>query len=243
VIPALVEGVRMLCLDAGNTVIFLDHARVARLVTENGSPVTAEALVVAEGAAKRALERGQMVDFAWDEDRAPGAKGWGRMVATMLARAGVAEEKLRPHVERLWRDHKRLNLWSLVPEGFQDAMARIRARGVRVVLVSNSEGMLAELFEQLGILASFDLLLDSGRVGVEKPDPRIFRLGLEKYGVPADAALHLGDTYATDVLGARAAGVRTALIDPYGHYEGMHLDVPRVPGVVEVAAAIEASRG
>lgn len=238
---ALVVGVRMFCLDAGNTVIFLDHARVARLVTEAGAPVSADALVVAEGEAKRALETGGMTEIAWNEDHAPGAKGWGRMVATILARAGVDAAKLQRLVEMLWVDHKRLNLWSLVPAGFVDAMSRIRARGVRVVLVSNSEGMLAELFEALGILASFDLLLDSGKVGVEKPNPRIFQIGFEKYAVRPDEALHLGDTYATDVLGARAAGARTALIDPHGHYAGLHEDVPRVPGVVEVAEAILAT--
>ena len=54
--------------------------------------------------------------------------------------------------------------------------------------------------------------------------------------------LHLGDTFATDVLGAQAAGMRTALIDPYAHYEGMYPEVPRVPGVVEVAREILANR-
>ena len=56
--------------------------------------------------------------------------------------------------------------------------------------------------------------------------------------MPAPRALHLGDVFATDILGARAAGLRHALIDPHGHYAGRHLDVPRVPGVVEVACAI-----
>jgi putative hydrolase of the HAD superfamily len=180
-----------------------------------------------------------MVEVPWADERAPGAKGWGRMIATMLARAGADRGRLSALVEMLWRDHKRLNLWSLVPAGFKAAMASLRAHGVRVVLVSNSEGMLAELFKQLGIFDAFDLLLDSGKVGVEKPDPRIFQIALERYGVAPDAAIHLGDTYATDVLGARAAGLRTALIDPYDHYAGLHEDVPRVPGVVEFARAIE----
>jgi FMN phosphatase YigB (HAD superfamily) len=55
-----------------------------------------------------------------------------------------------------------------------------------------------------------------------------------------DAALHLGDTYATDVLGARAAGLRTALIDPHHHYDGLYPDLLRVSGVVAVCEAMEA---
>jgi putative hydrolase of the HAD superfamily len=234
----LVEGVRMLCLDAGNTVIFLDHARLAKLANEGGENVSAARLVVAEGEMKRALETGGVVDVDWKDRGAPGAVGWGRAIATMLVKSGVPVANVAPLLEMIWQHHKRLNLWSVVPAGFNDAMSRIRALGVKVVLVSNSEGMLAELFDELGILESFDLLLDSGKVGVEKPDPRIFQLGLERYGVRGEQALHLGDTYATDVLGARAAGVRTALIDPHGHYEGVHVDVPRVPGAVEVAHAI-----
>jgi FMN phosphatase YigB (HAD superfamily) len=50
--------------------------------------------------------------------------------------------------------------------------------------------------------------------------------------------LHLGDVVATDVVGARAAGLRAALLDPFGHYVGQHPDVPRVPSVAEVARAI-----
>jgi FMN phosphatase YigB (HAD superfamily) len=98
--------------------------------------------------------------------------------------------------------------------------------------------MLEGLFARLGILRHFDAVLDSGKLGVEKPDPRIFEAALARFGTAASRALHLGDTYATDVVGARAAGLRAALIDPYLHYDGLHADVPRVPGVVEVARAI-----
>lgn len=73
---------------------------------------------------------------------------------------------------------------------------------------------------------------------MEKPDPRIFRLALDAFGATAAEALHLGDSIATDVLGARAAGIRVALIDPYGHTAGRAADVPRVTGVVEVARAL-----
>jgi FMN phosphatase YigB (HAD superfamily) len=54
--------------------------------------------------------------------------------------------------------------------------------------------------------------------------------------------LHLGDNFVTDVGGARAAGLRVALIDPFGHLAGRHTDVPRVSGVSEVADAIARTR-
>ncbi len=234
----LIKGVRLLCLDAGNTVIFLDHARVAAWATSRGLPVRPEALVQAEGEAKLAQEQGVMVDVEWKGRGLPGAVGWGRMVGTMLHRAGIPADTIASLLGPLWEEHARRNLWSLVPEGLGDALDAARAGGVKVALVSNSEGMLEELFVALGVRGHFDLVLDSGRVGVEKPDPRIFRLALDAFGATAAEALHLGDSIATDVLGARAAGIRVALIDPYGHTAGRAADVPRVTGVVEVARAL-----
>ena len=235
---SLVRGVKLLFLDAGNTVIFLDHARLARWATAHGVPVDAQTLLRTEGEAKLLQEQHAMLDVAWDGDGRPGAKGWGRMVGTMLLRAGVPEGTVQAWVPGLWEEHVRLNFWSLVPEGLGAALDAARARGVKVAIVSNSEGMLQELFERLGIAPHIDLLLDSGKLGVEKPDPRIFQMALDAFGVRGDEALHLGDSIATDVLGARAAGLRVALVDPYHHTDGRAVDVPRVSGVVEVARAM-----
>lgn len=239
----LVRDVDLLCLDAGNTVIFLDHARLAELAAAIGHRTTAEALVRAEGEAKRRAETGDMVDVPWTFRERPGAVAWGKMVGTMAVLAGFPEGDLTALLDHVWPVHEARNLWCRVPDGFGPAIEAIRARGVRVAIISNSEGMLDRLFAELGILEHFDLVCDSGKLGVEKPDPRIFRAALDRFGVPPERALHLGDVFATDVLGARAAGLRHALIDPFGHYEGRHLEVPRVPGVVAVAEAILATRG
>ncbi|CAN5568352.1 hypothetical protein BH09MYX1_BH09MYX1_24440 [soil metagenome] len=241
------DAVDLLSLDAGNSVIFLDHARLARFASEAGFVVSAERLIVTEGEAKRMTgDPASMVDPPWQERRAPGAAGWGRMVATMLARANdgrpIAEAALAALVSRIWESHVDHNFWSVVPEGFVEAIADLRRTGVKTAIVSNSEGMLDRLFSKLGIADCFDAVIDSGRVGVEKPDAEIFRIACERTGTTAARALHLGDTYTTDVVGARNAGIATALIDPYAHYEGLYPDVERVAGVVSVARAITAAR-
>jgi HAD superfamily hydrolase (TIGR01509 family) len=130
-----------------------------------------------------------------------------------------------------------------VPEGLAPALERARGAGVPIAVVSNSEGMLESLFADLGILQAFDFVIDSGVVGIEKPDPRIFAIALDRFRVPPARALHLGDNFATDVAGARAAGIPVALVDPFGHIAGRHLEVPRVAGAREVADAIARSRG
>jgi putative hydrolase of the HAD superfamily len=236
--PALVRGVRLLSLDAGNTVIFLDHARLARLAGERGLATDAAALIRAEGEAKRALTDGALVDVEWSAKSAPGGRGWGRMTGTILHRAGLPRGEVGAMLDFVWPSHVAHNLWSLVPDGLGAALDAVRAQGIKVVLTSNSEGMLDRLFRELGIHAHFDLLTDSALVGVEKPDPRIFRIALERFDVAPKDALHLGDVYSTDITGARAAGMRAALIDPHGHYDGAYPDVPRVPGAVEVACSL-----
>jgi FMN phosphatase YigB (HAD superfamily) len=242
-LASLVRDVDLLCLDAGNTVVFLDHARLARTCAEAGFDTTAEALVAAEGQAKVALDRGALYDCAWSQSRVPSALGWGRVVGTTVRNAGLRADRVPAMLDFLWPRHRELNFWWLVPQGLAAALDRVRALHVPVAIVSNSEGMLEELLAHVGILSSIDLVLDSGVVGVEKPDPRIFDLALRRFAVAPDRALHLGDHFGTDVLGARAAGVRVALVDPFGHLDGQYTDVPRVPGATEVAQAIARAHG
>ncbi len=246
--PELLDGVELLSLDAGNTVIFLDHARLARLVAAADFAPTAADLVRAEGRQKHRAELGTLVNVdlgpLLGEDlavgRAPSVGSWARAVGTLLVEAGCAEAAVARRVADLWPEHVRLNLWSLVPEGLPDALHELRRRGVKVAIVSNSEGMLDPLFAALGLGACFDVVVDSGKVGVEKPDPRIFQIALDAAGVRADRTLHLGDIFATDILGARSSGIRCGLIDPYAHYQGRHADVLRVDSAVQVARDLAA---
>ncbi len=240
------ERVDLLSLDAGNTIVFLDHERLSKLARESGIDVSVETLIACEGSAKRALspenKERELVSVDWKNRDAPGARGWGMVTATIFAHAGVQIPLLSGLIERLWESHVELNLYSLVPEGFSEAMTTLRACGVKVAVVSNSEGMLDSLFAKLGIFDCFDAIVDSGKVGVEKPDKRIFEIACERTGTTLAKTLHLGDTIATDIDGARNAGARSLLIDPFGHYEGLYSDVPRAEGVVEVARAIAARR-
>ena len=239
---SLLHDVDLLCLDAGNTVVFLDHARLAGLCARRGFVTSAAALARAEGETKIAFECGVELDVPWSEAHPPKVRGWGKTMATLLTRAGLASERIPELLDEFWAAHCALNLWSIVPTGLLAALNRVRKAGVPVAIVSNSEGMLENLFDRLGILDGMDLVLDSGIVGIEKPDPGIFRMALERFGVASERAFHLGDNFATDVLGARAAGVRVALVDPYGHLRGRHTDVPRVAGAVSVAHAIADAR-
>jgi putative hydrolase of the HAD superfamily len=235
-----VSDVDLLTLDAGNTIVFLDHEVCAALVSGAlGRSVDGGTLERAEGAAKKRLDAAQLLPPLPDNEITP---SWSAFMSTLVQIATEVDEARAGACTRaLWAEHRRFNLWRKVPDGLVAAVAELRARGVPVAVVSNSEGQLRQLFDNLGLQEAFDFVIDSHHVGVEKPDPRIFALALSRFGVAPARALHIGDTYATDVVGARAAGMQVALIDPFGHYERQYPDVPRVADVATVCRSIVGS--
>ncbi len=104
---------------------------------------------------------------------------------------------------------------SLCFTAFDDAppaLRALRARGLRLVAVSNWDCSLAHWLDSAGIGALIDGAVSSAEVGEPKPSPAIFRAALAAAGVEASEALHVGDSMANDVEGARAAGIRAVLL-------------------------------
>lgn len=116
--------------------------------------------------------------------------------------------------------------WSLFPD-VMPTLDALRAAGLRMSVISDwghgLEGILLEL--ELG--AYFEFLLVSSRLGIAKPDPRIFELALDRLGVAPHAAVYVGDTYVKDVFGARAAGIAPVLLDRADVLPGMDCAVVR----------------
>jgi putative hydrolase of the HAD superfamily len=88
------------------------------------------------------------------------------------------------------------------------AITAARARGERVIVVSNWDRSLHDVLERAGL--AVDAVITSAEAGVAKPDPAIFRLALAD--VDPSLALHVGDSVEEDVAGARAAGLPVALL-------------------------------
>jgi FMN phosphatase YigB (HAD superfamily) len=240
--PALLEGVRLLSLDAGNVLIFLDHARLSALVEAAGYRAPARMLVRTEGQAKRLAANGDLHRFPFAAENEPGADGWGAMVGTTLLCCGVPRDAISGLLDRLWSEHVAHNLWCAVPEGLPEALRDLRQNtSIKICVSSNSEGMLEPFLNSVGYGDCFDFVLDSGLEGVAKPDPVFFQRALVRANVRADEALHLGDMISTDIVGGLAAGFRVALIDPFSHWEGQYADVPRAASARAVAEALFAA--
>ena len=101
-------------------------------------------------------------------------------------------------------------------------LQHLRNEGFKLAIVSNWDTPLDPLMERLGIADYFDIIVAShdARVRSAKPDSHIFNYTLAAVGVSAEEAVHVGDTYEADIIGARNAGIRPILIDRDGTQAG-----------------------
>lgn len=175
----------------------LDLDFLVERVAERGVAVSAAALAAAMPAA-----------WARHDALVEAGEGhpWRGLMTALLAGAGVAE--VAPLVEWLWQEQPRANLWRKPIAGMVALARELAARGARVAVLSNSEGRLAELLVEVGIADAFEVIVDSGRLGVHKPDRRIFAHTLDALGAPGAVPIHIGDSWAADIAGALDAGWR-----------------------------------
>lgn len=78
-----------------------------------------------------------------------------------------------------------------------------------MVLVSNFYGNVQAVLGDFDLLQYFDDIIESAVVGVRKPDPAIFTLGVEKLNLPASSIVVIGDSYSKDIVPARKNGCKT----------------------------------
>ena len=206
--------VRAIFFDAGNTLIRMDYVAIAGALARHGVRTTPEDLERAEWRARVRLDTEVLSPLgraASTENRSIA----DRYLGFVLAEAGVRDDAVVAAVAE-WRRTYRppVGLWTVVEPAAEAALAHVRQAGVAAAVISNSNGSVASILESLGLGRYLDFVIDSGEVGVEKPDPRIFRLAVERAGVVAEDAVYIGDYYSVDVLGARAAGLDAILLDP-----------------------------
>ena len=198
-------SLRAVLFDAGNTLLFLDYARMARAVgTALGFPLTGDGLAAHAPEASQAMERAS----GNDKERA------STYLEALFRFSGVPADRMAEVRDCLSALHRERHLWCSVRDRTQQALARLKAAGLRLGIVSNSDGRVEEALTASGLRDLFDVVIDSGVVGVEKPDPAIFRAALDALDVRPEEALYVGDLYEIDVIGARAAGIEAVLLTP-----------------------------
>jgi HAD superfamily hydrolase (TIGR01509 family) len=132
----------------------------------------------------------------------------GRVAGTLFRRLGVQADPMLAdaHGVELWRILGPEHL-TLFPE-VDGALRQLRTLGLRVAVVSNWQHGLRAFCEALGVGAHLDVVVASAEAGVAKPDGRIFAEACRRLTVPPGEVLHVGDSRAEDLEGARGAGLQ-----------------------------------
>ena len=206
---------RAVLFDVGNTLMGIDHARISEVLASHGLGVGTAAVTDAEQRARPRLD-----PLLHEVSRRESTTVRDRYVRLIAEGCGVAPADEVPSalvrdVLEIWPD-----LWCAVAADVVPTLRTLAAAGLRLGCVSNSDGHVADRLRSAGLLEHFDVVLDSGAVGCEKPDPRIFAAALDALACGPAEAVHVGDLVAIDVEGARRAGVRPVLIDPAWAWPG-----------------------
>jgi HAD superfamily hydrolase (TIGR01509 family) len=239
------HAIDTLFLDAGNTLVSIDFDWIARELAARGVPCAAAALRRAEAAARpgvsarlQASGERTRVDFSFEGYLDGIFEALERRGVSLGGRRAALVEELAPILHAPGRSAA---LWRWVIPDVPDALTGFRRLGLRLVVVSNSDGTVVRALEEQGLASHFDAICDSALVGFEKPDPRLFAHALEVSGARPERTLHVGDLYSADVVGARAAGLHALLLDPFDDWGP--LDVPRLPDLAALLRAVAEARG
>ncbi len=190
--------------DFGQTLAELSTERLASRCQEQGAHVEVDRLEPNVSAAWHAYGRAKA-------EGAVGEAAWCTFMFTLLTRADClpGDDLARRELVRwLWQEQPRENLWRRPVPGMFELVRQLQERGVRLGVVSNSEGKLRQLAEELGVADLFIVIVDSGVLGIEKPERGIFEYAAKSLGVRTDQLIHVGDSWEADVRGALGCGAK-----------------------------------
>ena len=186
--------------DAGGTLVLQDPVELARLIGRPVDPLRAFE------AHYRAMDAYARLRLAGEE------KSWVWWQSHYFAALGLVEPETGAELTS-----NGYGLWSAAIDGTVEAISRLRSGGIRVAVVSNSDGSVRESLSRAGFDGLFEFVVDSHEVGMAKPDPAIFVHALELLGVDPSGAWYVGDSIYHDVGGGIAAGLAASvLVDPFG---------------------------
>ncbi len=156
--------------------------------------------------------------------------------ALLAASVDLPRESLLSAGHALYDWYQRPEQWETYPEALE-ALRRAHERGLVQGVVSDWGTDLVPLLHAHEVTKHLDFVVASAAVGTAKPHPDIFRFALARADLEADEVIYVGDSYVSDVLGARAVGITPVLLDREG--KAPAVDCPVVASLLEVLGLIE----
>ena len=230
---------RAVFFDAGETLVHPDPSfpeLFARIVTDEGYP--REPVAISEGLAMvtDAFRRASDEHALWTTTPERSRRFWLGVYDRFLEVLDLPrDDGLADTLYAAFTD--RTNYTSF--DDVRVALTVLRDAGVRLGVISNYEAWLEDLLRDLELTSLLSVRVVSGVEGVEKPDPAIFHLALERIGLPAGDVVYVGDVPDFDIDPAAAVGMFPVLIDRRGRHP--HFAGPRVSDLRELPALLEVS--
>lgn len=214
-------ALRGVFFDVGDTLLaphpsFLEL--FALVLGEYGHTVTTDAVEESLQAVGRSVSEviGKSTDQRWSTSREKSRAFWSRLYGAMLEHLGVPDPE-GALFEALYGRFTSYESYRLFPDVLP-ALEACRGAGLTLAVVSNFEEWLEGMLVEFRVAPFFTCLVISGKEGVEKPDPAIFRLALERTGLdPAEVAF-IGDHPELDVAAANELGMTGVLVDRWDRY-------------------------
>jgi HAD superfamily hydrolase (TIGR01549 family) len=219
--------------DAGNTLLCLDYGAIVDVLGREDVLVSREEVWQAECRARVRLD-----SFLARAEVRESPDVFSLYMRLSCEEMGIPWGEKTERVLRELQDiNRRQNLWrGGVMPGAREVLAELRGKGYLLGVISNSDGRLETILTETGLAEHLSVIVDSHVVGIEKPDPRIFRLALERAGLHPEQAAYVGDFYSLDVVAARRVGLAAILLDPLGVWPPVDClkvkDLFEVPGLL-----------
>jgi len=157
-----------------------------------------------------------------------------RQIIAGMGGAGDRVERAARDIYEEWSACHHFSLYEDVPA----VLHQLRARGLTIGLISNTQRCLASFQSHFALEGVFSVRVSSAAHGYMKPHPSIFQTALEQAGVSAGESMMVGDSLAHDVLGARRLGMRAVLLSRAGVPAGCPADVPVISTLTDLPPLI-----
>lgn len=209
--------------DAGETLVRPEPSfgeALHALLAERGhvfeaADVNAVAREALWDASQEIMRRGEQWTVSPQSSRA----FWTGIYARTLEVLGAPAEPETPHW--LFEQFTQPERYGPYPDALP-ALRELRALGFRLGVVSNWESWLPVVLDRAGMTPLLDVICVSGIEGIEKPDHGLFRIALDRLGVPPERAAYVGDSPTHDVEPALGLGMAAVLLDRHGKHDGIH---------------------
>jgi len=221
------QSIRAVFFDAGYTLLS-PHPSVIELVRtvceRHGTPIDPECVRQRLDIAEQGLRLTTKAEpWTWGDEQAI-TRIWTNYFHELLqACLNVDEDALGEYVRDLVAAFDSAGEYALYPDVLP-VLSAIKERGLTLGVISDWGMSLALILQHHDLTQYFDFAVISAQIRRAKPDPELFLTALRRADAIPDYALHIGDSYLLDVLGARAAGITPILLDRPGQHDPARID-------------------